>query len=105
MTTIDINPTSYWDAQACLSNTTRRKLAPNTYAERLDDETIGITLYATRIVTYYSGGLVELDSGGHVTALTAERMNRYTPEGVNVRRKAGALTAEVDGPHNVVVLR
>lgn len=91
-------PTSYADAQA-LADVQRRtgsrfKLAPNTTLERIDDERIGVRLYDTVIVTFYRSGGFSLATEGHVTMLTAERMNRYVPEGYRVTRKLGGMLLE-----------
>jgi len=85
------DPTTYAEALAFLNGMTRRKIAPNTEIHRQRTGLLTVTLYQTEIVTYYPSGLVELDTGGHLTALTVERMNRYLPPNVEVRRKLGGL--------------
>lgn len=85
------DPTTYADALALLGDRTRAKLAPNTYLDRKPSGLLTVTLYETEIVTYYPTGLVEVDTGGHLTALTVERMNRYTPRNARFERKLGGL--------------
>ena len=85
------DPTTYAEALALLEGKTRRKLAPNTYLERHGNGLLVVLLYETQIVCYYESGLVELDTGGHLTSLTVERMNRYLPANARVQRKLGGL--------------
>ena len=63
-----------------------RKIANNTWLERLDDELIGVRLHSTYIVKFRANGDVIIDSGGWRTVTTKERINRYafadTPDGV-----------------------
>ena len=62
-----------------------RKIANNTWLERLDDELIGVRLHSTYIVKFRANGDVIIDSGGWRTVTTKERINRYAfngPDGV-----------------------
>jgi len=85
------DPTTYTEALALLGSKTRRKLAPNTTLDRQPGGLLTVTLYDTQVVAYYESGLVELDTGGHLTSLTVERMNRYLPANARVQRKLGGL--------------
>jgi len=85
------DPTTYAEALALLNGKDRVNLAPNTTLDRQRGGLLTVTLYQTQIVAYYESGLVELDTGGHLSKLTVERMNRYLPPNVEVRRKLGGL--------------
>jgi hypothetical protein len=64
-----------------LKGRTRRKLENNTYAELLPDESIGIRLHNTHVVTAYPDDSVKIDFGGWHTVTTRARMNQYLPSG------------------------
>ena len=53
-----------------------RKIANNTYLRR-DDNRIVIRLHDTDIVTYFSSGIVKVNSGGFFTRTTFDRLNEY----------------------------
>lgn len=57
----------------------RRKMANNTYAERIDEDRIGIRLHDTHVVIYHRDGSVELDTGGWFTVTTKDRINAWAP--------------------------
>ncbi len=61
-----------------LAKTKKRKLDNNTYLVVRDDGGFGIRLHETEVVIHYSDKIV-LNSGGHKTVTTKDRMNRYTP--------------------------
>jgi hypothetical protein len=69
-----------------------RKLRNNTYLQRrgtdevrlsatmtLRAQKIAVRLHNTDIVTFYSDGQIELNTGGWFTITTKDRMNRYLP--------------------------
>lgn len=57
----------------------RRKVGNNTYAEILDDGSIGITLHSTIVVKIHTDGTYTLSNGGWQTPTTKDRINQYTP--------------------------
>lgn len=63
-------------------NRHQRKLANNTYAERVDGEAIAIRLHSTRIIVFHKNGGVRYNSGGWLTATTKNRFNEFGPVGV-----------------------
>jgi len=81
-------PTSYTEAAEILGSRDSRKIAHNTYLERLDAETIGVRLHRTYVVRFNANGTTRLDSGGWRTVTTKERMNRYVPAGFGLYQKA-----------------
>lgn len=75
---------SFEDAERFLADRDRRKLAHNTYVERVSDATIAVVYHWTPIVTYNANGSVTLNSGGFHTVTTSHRMHRLTPDNVRV---------------------
>ena len=72
-------PNTFDELTVLIGNRSRRKLGNNTYAERIDTDTIGIKLRSTFVVTLYRGGSVKLDSGGWHTNTTKDRINAFIP--------------------------
>ena len=70
---------SYQQATDKLGSRESRKLANNTYLVRIDDNTIGVRLHSTYVVTYHTDGRIVLNSGGWQTVTTKQRMNEYSP--------------------------
>ena len=68
----------YTTAQEVLNNRTSRKLENNTYLKRIDDNTIGVLLHGTYVVTYTPKKVI-LNSGGWLTPTTKDRINKYNP--------------------------
>lgn len=66
--------TSYEDADRFLGPKSEKKISPNTILSRDGDDII-VTLYSTDIVRYKKNGSIVLDSGGHKTNTTANRIN------------------------------
>ena len=62
-----------------------RKLANNTYLERINSDTIAVRLHDTDVVTFHSDGRTVLNTGGWRTVTTKERMNRFSPFAVWTR--------------------
>lgn len=50
-------------------------VANNTTLVRRDADTIALRLYATDVVTFHRNGSITLNTGGHRTATTKQRMN------------------------------
>lgn len=80
---------TYAEAAHLWTTTRRRKLANNTYLERIDDPNGGrpsyaVRLHRTNVVTYHPDGSIVLDSGGWQTVTTKARMNAHTPPAVSV---------------------
>ena len=64
-----------------------RKIANNTYAKILQSGSISVRLYSTDVVTIHSDNSATLRSGGHKTATTKNRINKYSPVGVFQKNK------------------
>lgn len=77
-------------AMAFLERHPKGKLAANTIIFYLPQSgyygnaTVCVKLYNTVIVTYYESGAIELNSGGHRTRTTAQRINQLLPPGWHV---------------------
>lgn len=56
----------------------RRKMANNTYLERLGDD-IGLRLHDTHVIVWKPNGDIVLDSGGWRSMTTKERMTNFLP--------------------------
>lgn len=69
-------------------------IAHNTYLERRDGGGYAVRLHDTYVVTFYSDGSVELDSGGWQTPTTRDRMNRC---GLRVSMSGGVPSVSVQG--------
>lgn len=90
-------PTSYEEARDILRGHESRKIAGNTYLERLDAETIGVRLHRTYVVKFYADPAhMRINSGGWRTVTTKDRINRYLPAGFYVRQEA--YVWYVEGP-------
>lgn len=79
--------TNWFAADTFLNGNNARKLANNTYVERLDNGDIVIRLHWTRIVTFYNpnnGGGLSLNDGGFKTATTKRRINELLPDGLTL---------------------
>ena len=70
---------NYQSALEKLGTRSRRKLTNNTYLEKIDDDTIGVRLHSTYVVTFKSNGTAILNSGGWYTRTTKDRINAYAP--------------------------
>lgn len=63
------------------------KIENNTWLEgALGCEAFAVRLHGTYIVTIYPNGTYRLDSGGHRTVTTKDRLNKYGPVKVFQRR-------------------
>jgi hypothetical protein len=60
-------------------NKNSRKVGNNTYAEILDDGSVGILLHSTHVVKIHPDDSVTLNSGGYHTSTTKKRINQYSP--------------------------
>ncbi len=78
---------NYWSAGTYLGRRDSRKLANNTYVERIDDESIGVRLHRTYVVIYKVGGDIILNSGGWHSVTTKQRINQLLPEGFGLYSK------------------
>ena len=64
-----------------------RKLAHNTWLivdVEKPEEGIAIQYHRTEIVTFYSDGSIRLNTNGHTTSTTKERMNAFLPKGITI---------------------
>jgi hypothetical protein len=57
----------------------RRKVGNNTYAEILQDGSIGIMLHSTYVVKIHTGDTYTMQTGGWYTVTTKDRINQYVP--------------------------
>lgn len=64
---------------ALLDGKDSKRIGHNTYAEKLNDDEIGIRLHGTYVVTFVSDGRIVLRSGGYETVTTKQRMNAVLP--------------------------
>lgn len=71
---------NFQDLTSALKNRLTKKLANNTYARRIDEQTIAIQLHQTDILTFSKSGKVILNSGNWRTPTTKGRLNSYLPE-------------------------
>lgn len=62
-----------------ISYRTRRKVGNNTYAEILNDGSVGIILHGTIVVRIHEDGSYTLNNGGWKTTTTKDRINKYCP--------------------------
>jgi hypothetical protein len=67
-------------------NKDSRKIGNNTYAEILNDNTVGIKLHSTYVVKIRDDGTYTLNSGGWQTLTTKDRINQYSPVRVYQRK-------------------
>jgi len=67
-------------------NRGQRKVGNNTYAEILNDNTVGIKLHNTYVVKIRNDGTYTLNSGGWQTSTTKDRINQYSPVRVYQRK-------------------
>ena len=58
-------------------NKTTRRLGNNTTGTIREDNTIAIRLYDTDVFTIDMNDYITLNTGGHKTATTKQRMNQY----------------------------
>ena len=59
------------------ANKTTRSLGNNTTATIREDNTIAIRLYKTDVFVIDNNDYITLNTGGHKTATTKQRMNQY----------------------------
>ena len=98
--------TKYWNcpirsyekaSEVVDSNRGKRKIANNTYARRVDENTVAIKFHHTDIVTWHSDESYTLNTGGWWTMSTHERMKRYTPTIPWSERKENGRFTSADG--------
>lgn len=77
------------DSKLTGRNTSRRKLANNTYAHRNADGSIAIQLHSTDILTFHPDGRTVVTSGGWQTSTTKARLNDYMPHGLGISQRGG----------------
>lgn len=77
--------------QECLDTKLRkgqRKLHTNIYLER-DGDLFHVRYYDTDVLTFRPDGVVIVSHGGFITRSTADTINSFGPEGLNVRMSKG----------------
>lgn len=82
------DPTSYAEADRLLGSRASRKIANNTYLQRRDDA-IAVMLHETDVVTYERNGDIVLATGGWLTTVTKERINRFAPPWIRLFSERG----------------
>lgn len=68
------------------TNRESRKVGNNTYAEILNDGSIGIMLHSTYVVKIHPDNSATLNTGGWYSSTTKDRMNKYSPVRVYQRK-------------------
>lgn len=86
---------SYRQALEFLKGRKSRKLENNTYVEVIDENSIGVRLHQTYVVTYLSDGLVVLSLGGWNTMTTKDRINKYSNLGIYQRKRRWFVGQEI----------
>lgn len=71
---------SYEWCQGFLSGEPERNIASNVNIVRVNETMIGVRLYDTIIVQFYSDGTFSVDNGGYNTLTTAYRIDQFTPK-------------------------
>jgi len=66
-----------------------KKLKNNTYLHMLDDNTYGIKLHNTFILTINRNETYKLNTGGWETVTTKQRLNQYLPRNIRVYSDKG----------------
>ena len=84
----DVNVTNWWAADTYLGNKIDR---PAGYATRIQrrEKNIAVVHHATDIVTYRRDGTILLDCNGWRSKTTKERLNVFTPFGVEIYQSSG----------------
>lgn len=80
-------------ASRFLGDKSERRLAANTkifympQSRYYGNETIAVKFHQTIIVQYMQGGIIELNTGGHHTVTTKQRINQLLPPGFRVEQR------------------
>jgi hypothetical protein len=72
-----------------------RKIANNTYLERIAADAVAVVLHGTAVVTFRRDGTCTLDSGGWKTATTKDRINNFSP--FRVSQVRGVWLVRING--------
>lgn len=75
--------TNYSKADKALGDRRSKVIGNNTELVRKGGD-IAVELHGNEVVRFYSGGEVGLSSAGYRSSTTKDRLNRYTPNGVNI---------------------
>lgn len=80
---------NWWSADTFLGRRNQRKLANNTvvYRDPIEPDAIRVKFHYTVIVTYFRDGRIQINSGGHHTKTTKQRLNQLLPHGVGIHQK------------------
>jgi hypothetical protein len=90
----NVESLNYSRAYSILGSKEELKINHNTILEKVDDETIAVRLYHTRIVVYHSDGSIQLRTGGHRTVTTIARMNDAL-DGISIFIRNGDLLVSI----------
>ena len=82
---------AYEDASNILGSNSSKIIANNTKLIRGQSGKIYVRLHSTDVVVYDQNGRISLYTGGYHTQTTLDRINRYTPHGIDVRKVDGEL--------------
>lgn len=80
-------------ASKFLGDKSEKKLAANTkifyvmQSRYYGNETIAVKFHQTIIVQYMQGGIIQLNTGGHRTVTTKQRINQLLPPGFRVEQR------------------
>jgi len=88
--------TNYSKADEALGDRRTKTIGNNTKLVRKNRD-IGVELHGNEVVRFYGGGEVGLSSAGYRTSTTKDRLNRYTPRGVNVVQRDGVWYVKRNG--------
>lgn len=81
--------TNYSAADNALGDRRKKTIGNNTELVRKGGGDIAVELHGNEVVRFYGGGEVGLSSAGYKTSTTKDRLNRYTPRGVNIVQRQG----------------
>jgi len=79
--------TDYMDAEKFLGSRDGRKIANNTQVIRIDTHFCALRLHWTNVVVWGDNGGMWLNTGGHHTTTTKQRINESLPPGWGVFAK------------------
>lgn len=77
---------TFLEAQKIIKNRQSKKIKNNTYLIKINDDSIGVKLHNTIVVTIHKNGSYTLNTNGWRTVTTKQRINQYCPIGVYQRK-------------------
>lgn len=73
---------------AILGDRYERRIGHNTSVIRVSEDSVGIRLHWTTVVTFHRDGRIWLNSGGYQSVTTKQRMNAVLPQHLGVVQSA-----------------